>query len=300
MTMRNASTATLNLRGVFPALVTPFSQDGKEVDFQSFERLLRHHMQAGVHGFVVCGSTGEAATLRDGEYLDVVRCARDLTRGKLPCVAGISVSATAKAVELAHDIAELGCEGVLVAAPPYNKPSQIGLIEHMRAVKAACGLSVIAYNIPGRSAVGFSPATLGLLSQEGIISGIKDATGSIDALADTMNLVTSECQVMTGDDSMTLATMAYGGTGSISACANVLPREFVGLTDAWFAGDVDKARSIQLSMLSKLRACFVESNPVPVKTVLALQGIIAHSTVRLPLVPLSLESLAKVKAEFSL
>ena len=293
-------TQKLRLRGVFPALVTPFSHDGACVDYDSLDRLVRFQIDAGVHGVVVCGSTGEAATLTDNEYIDVVTFVRERTKGKLPCVAGISVSATAKAVEVARQIAEIGCDGLLLAAPPYNKPSQAGLIEHVRAVKSGAGLPIIAYNIPGRSAVAFSPATLGILSREGTICGIKEATGSVDVLADTMVLLAPDCQLVTGDDSLTLAVMAYGGTGAISACANVLPREFVSLVDAWVAGDVLKARSIQLSMLGKLRKCFIETNPVPVKTVLSLMGIIAHPTVRLPLVALADSSLSAVRLEFGL
>jgi 4-hydroxy-tetrahydrodipicolinate synthase len=288
------------LRGVFTALVTPFSKDGLSIDYESLKRLLSFQIGAGVHGVVVCGSTGEAATLSDAEYVEVVSFVRQYTAGKIPCVAGISVSATAKAIELSRQIAEIGCDGVLLAAPPYNKPTQVGLIEHVRAVRRASGLPVVAYNIPGRSGVGFSPATLGMLSREGSICGIKDATGSVDALADTMILVDRGCQVVAGDDSLTLAVLAYGGTGAISACANVLPREFVSLVDAWHAGAVERARCEQLAMLKKLRMFFIETNPVPVKTVLALQGIIDHPIVRLPLVPLLEESLAKIKSEFQL
>lgn len=290
----------LSLQGIYTALVTPFSKDGSKIDFDSLEALIKHQLDAKVHGLVACGSTGEAATLTDTEYLEVVSFVREKTLGKVPCIAGISVSATAKAVEIARHAHELGCDGVLLAAPPYNKPSQAGLIEHVRAVSAAARKPIVAYNIPGRSAVGFAPATLGVLSREGVICGIKDATGSIDALADTMGLLDPMCQVVTGDDSLTLAVMAYGGTGAISACANVLPHEFVALTTAWFAEKPAEARRVQLAMIRKIRACFIESNPVPVKTVLALEGIIAHPAVRLPLVPLAPENLAKLKAEFSL
>lgn len=294
------ATHDLKLRGVFPALVTPFSQDGTTVDYASLERLVSVQRDAGVHGVVVCGTTGEGATLTDDEYFDVVKFVREQTRGKLPCIAGISVSATSRATEIARHIAELGCDGILIAAPPYNKPTQAGLVEHVRAVHRAAGLPIVAYNIPGRSAVGFTPASLGALSREGTICGIKDSTGSIDALADTMLVLDKGCQVMSGEDALTLAVLAYGGTGVISACANALPREFVALFDAWSAGATDKARSEQLALVRKVRMLFVETNPVPVKTVLALKGIIAHPTVRLPLVPLSEENMRRLRAEFEL
>lgn len=291
---------TVQFRGVFTALVTPFLKDGAEVDYQSFARLLSFQLEAGVRGVVACGTTGEASTLSEKEYFEVVAFVREGTRGKVPCIAGISVSATSQACEMARHIAELKCDGILLAAPPYNKPTQAGLVEHVRAVHRASKLPILAYNIPGRSAVGFTPNTLGLLAREGTICGIKDSTGSIDLLADTMLLLNQSCQVLSGEDALTLAILAYGGTGVISASANALPREFVSLVDLWQAGEIEKAKNEQLSMLRKLRMLFVETNPVPVKTVLACKGIIDHPTVRLPLVALSEENLTRLQVEFGL
>ncbi len=294
------STPPLDLRGVFTALVTPFTKDGSAVDFKSLEKLIDFQLGAGVQGFVACGSTGEAATLSPQEYVDVVRCVRARTRGVCPCIAGISVSATKLAIDTARAVEELGCDGILLAAPPYNKPSQAGLIEHFRAIADSVETPLIAYNIPGRSGVGFSPATLGTLSKEKLIVGIKESSGSVDALADTMNAVSPSCQVLSGEDSLVLAALAYGGTGVISASANALPKEFVDLTTSFFDGRVADARRAQLAILSRIRTLFVESNPVPVKTVLALQGVISEPTVRLPLVALSAASLKAVRSEFSL
>jgi 4-hydroxy-tetrahydrodipicolinate synthase len=289
---------TLDISGVYTALVTPFSRDGAAVDFRSLGALIEQQLEAGVKGVVVCGSTGEAVTLSDAEYVEVVRFARERTRGRVPCVAGISVSATARASDMAHVVSELGCDGILVATPPYNKPSQEGIIAHFRAVKAATKLPLIGYNIPGRSGVAISPATLGVLSQENLIVGIKESSGSIDALADTMTAIRPECQVVSGDDSLTLAVLAYGGVGVISACANVMPSEFVTICESWERGDTLTAAKIQLEILARIRALFIESNPVPAKTVLALRGVIAESTTRLPLVPLSTASMEKVRSEF--
>jgi 4-hydroxy-tetrahydrodipicolinate synthase len=292
--------ATLSLAGIFTALVTPFSEDGSSVDKSSLEKLVNFQLDAKVAGVVVCGSTGEAATLTDEEYLDVVSSVREFTRGKVPCIAGISVSATARAVQLAHAVAELGCDGILVATPPYNKPSQAGIIAHLKAIREASRLPVIAYNVPGRSGAGISAATMGTLSREGIVIGLKEASGSIDHLADVMSAVEPACQVVSGDDSLVLAAMAYGGVGAISASANALPREFVELTSRYAAGDVVRARKIQLEVLQRVRALFAEANPVPVKAVLAKMGIIAHPTVRLPLTPLSAKSEEVVREAFGL
>ena len=289
-----------NLAGVFTALVTPFSQDGAHVDYESMERLLETQRKAGVSGVVVCGSTGEAATLTDQEYVEVASFVRTKTKGSLPCIAGISVSATARAVEMARNIEELGCDGVLIAPPPYNKPTQTGIVEHFRAISRATALPLIAYNIPGRSGVPIAPTTLGTLSREGLIVGIKESSGSIDSLADTMNLVDPSCQVVSGDDSLTLAVMAYGGVGTISAAANVLPHEIVRQVDAWNSGRAEESRAVQLAMLPKLRALFIESNPIPAKAVLAHMGILAHPTTRLPLTPLLPAHTETVLREFGL
>lgn len=295
-----AQTQEFSLSGVFTALVTPFTRDASAVDYRSLEKLIELQLAAGVQGVVVCGSTGEASTLTQQEYGEVISLVRERTRGSLSCVAGISTSSTMAAIEMAKLIKGIGCDAILVAAPPYNRPTQEGLLEHFRAIAQAVRIPLIAYNIPGRSAVGFTAATLATLSREGLIAGIKESSGSIDLLADIIRAVSPICQVVSGDDSLLLAVLAYGGSGAISASANVLPREFVELTAAYAAERVDEARKLQLKMFSKIRALFIESNPVPVKTVLALQGVIAEQTVRLPLVPLSAASLATLRAEFML
>jgi 4-hydroxy-tetrahydrodipicolinate synthase len=291
---------SLDLRGIYTAIVTPFTKDGEKVDYSSLEALLEYQRKGNVAGIVVCGSTGEATTLSDAEYIDVVKFVRERTLGKMPCVSGISLSSTAKAIEVAKFAEEVGCDGLLVAAPPYNKPMQNGIIEHFRAIHRATSVPIIAYNIPGRSAVSIAPSTLGSLSHEGVICGVKESSGSVDVMADTLALVRQDCQVVSGDDSMTLAVLAYGGVGAISAGANALPVEMSALASAWHRGDAVEARSIQMALLGRLRSLFMETNPVPAKTVLALKGVIAHPTVRLPLVPVSNVSLDKIRAEFAL
>jgi 4-hydroxy-tetrahydrodipicolinate synthase len=289
---------SLTLRGVIPALVTPFTNDGSRVDTKSLGALIEKQIAGKVHGVVACGSTGEASTLSEGEYVEVVKFARELTQGKLPCVAGISVSSTHRAVEMARGIKELGCDAILVATPPYNKPSQAGIIEHFKAIQAASGLPLIAYNVPGRSGVAITPATMGILSQQGIITSIKEASGSIDTLADMMLAVREDCQVLSGDDSLFLATLAYGGRGIISVVANAFPEEMVALYDAFERGDTAQARRLQLGLLPRMRAAFVEANPVPIKSALARMGVIESDAVRLPLTPLAPANVERVCQEY--
>jgi 4-hydroxy-tetrahydrodipicolinate synthase len=289
---------SLTLRGVLPALVTPFTKDGSRVDTKSLGALIEKQIAGKVHGVVACGSTGEASTLSEAEYVEVVKFAREVTQGKLPCVAGISVSSTHRAVQMARSIKELGCDAILVATPPYNKPSQAGIIEHFKAIQAASGLPLIAYNVPGRSGVAITPATLGALSQQGIISAIKEASGSVDLLADTMLTVRRDCQVLSGDDSLFLATLAYGGRGIISVVANAFPGEMVALYDAFERGDNAEACRLQLGLLPRIRAAFIEANPVPIKAALARMGVIENDAVRLPLTPLAPGNFERVCKEY--
>jgi 4-hydroxy-tetrahydrodipicolinate synthase len=294
------NTSSLSLRGVFPALVTPFTADATAVDTDSLRGLVQRLLSAGVAGFVACGSTGEAATLTDSEYAQVLRVVREAARGAVPVVAGISVSSTARAVELAQVAHGAGMDGLLIATPPYNKPSQAGIREHFRALQRAVPLPLIAYNIPGRSAVAVAPTTVATLAQEGTIIGIKESSGSIDTIAELALRLPSSCQMVTGEDALTFALLAYGGVGAISAAANVLARELVEIVAACERGEYPTARRLQLQLLGRIKALFVESNPVPAKTVLALQGVIKHPTVRLPLTPLSSVSVELIKQEFSL
>jgi 4-hydroxy-tetrahydrodipicolinate synthase len=292
------ASASLILRGVVPALVTPFTKDGSAIDKRSLTNAIDSLLAAKVHGIVACGSTGEASTLSDDEYIEVVSIARDATAGKVPCIAGISASSTSRAVAMAKVIKELGCDGILVATPPYNKPSQAGIIEHFRAIYAATGLPLIAYNVPGRSGVAITSATLGALSRQGIIASIKEASSSIDSVADILVAVTPECQVLLGDDALFLPGLAYGARGIITVTGNACPNEMVALYDAFERGDTAEARRLQLDLLARCRASFIESNPVPIKAALAMKQIIAHDTVRLPLVPLAPENLERVRREF--
>jgi 4-hydroxy-tetrahydrodipicolinate synthase len=275
-------------QGVFPALITPFTQSGDGVDFDSLAKLVELQIAAGVDGLVVCGSTGEALTLTDAEYAKVLQFVVHQSRGRVPCIGGVSQSSTARAVEAARIVHSSGCAAVLVATPPYNKPNQVGIALHMREIAKHSSLPVIAYNIPGRSAASISPTTLGELAKEGTICAVKESSGSLDTVLDVLsNVSPTPCTVFSGEDAFTFAVLAHGGHGVISASANALPHEFVKMYAAWKSGDLAAARAIQFALLPRIRHLFIESNPVPVKSVLAWQGVIAHGTVRAPLTPLS-------------
>lgn len=221
--------------------------------------------------------------LSDAEYELVVRRVRERVPPGRSCIAGISVSSTARAIELAKAALRSGVDGLLVASPPYNKPSQLGIKQHLQAIHSACGLPIIAYDIPGRTGVALHASTIGELARDGTIVGLKDASGSLDHVLDVLACVPPDFAVLSGEDSLTLPTMACGGRGVISATANVAPEKFVALTSSFAAGDLTTAKRLQLELLPLIRLAFSETNPVPVKGTLARMGVLSSGAVRLPL-----------------
>jgi 4-hydroxy-tetrahydrodipicolinate synthase len=284
------------LQGTLTAIVTPFTADSSAVDYDSFGKLLEFQIASGVSGIVVCGSTGEAATLNDDEYRKVVSFCREATRQKVLCIAGVGTNSTLRACEMATLLDGIGVDGILLVAPPYNKPSQEGIAEHFRRVKKSTRLPLIAYNIPGRSAVNILPQTLARLAEEGCIEGIKESSGSMDQVMDIAALCCKKASLLSGEDSLVTATMSCGGRGVISASANVIPSIFVELTRAALAGDFAGSLEKQFEALPVVRSMFIETNPVPAKAALKELGLIKHASVRLPLLEASGETLSKLRA----
>lgn len=272
------------LRGVYPAIVTPFSADGSKVDFDSLKRLVHFVLGGGAAGIVVCGSTGEAATLSDAEYHAVVRAAREYAGKGGACIAGIGTNNTARAAQMAAELEDAGLDGLMVVAPAYNKPPQSGIVAHFREVRRATKLPIIAYNVPGRTAVNILPATVAQLVSDGIIIGLKEASGSVDQALDILAKVGGKLALLSGEDSLTQALMATGAQGVISVAANVFPAECAAVVRLMAEGAVSQAAALQLKLLPLIRSMFMETNPIPVKTALALRRVIASPTLRLPLV----------------
>lgn len=289
-----------NLKGTIPALVTPFTLDGSAIDYESLTSLIEWHIRAGVSGVVVSGSTGEAATLSEQEYADLVNAAVKICNGKIPCIVGIGSNSTDKAAKQASLLEQLGADAILLVAPPYNKPPQDGIFAHFAKVKAASSLPIIAYNVPGRTSVNILPKTIARLAADGIIIGLKEASGSQDQLMDIYALVGDKISLLSGEDSLVHATMTCGGRGTISASANVAPEMFVEITEAALSGNFSASLKAQVRALPIVRAMFAETNPIPVKTALALRGAIKHPTVRLPLVPASAQTVELIKGALQL
>jgi 4-hydroxy-tetrahydrodipicolinate synthase len=267
-------------KGSLTALVTPFR--GGAVDTRALGELVEAQIAGGTHGLVPCGSTGESATLTHEEHVEVVRHVVRVARGRVPVIAGTGSNSTAEAIRLTRGAEEAGADGALLISPYYNRPTQEGIYRHYAAVAEATKLPLIVYNIPGRTASNIAPETIGRLARVPNIVGVKEATGSLAQVIETIAAAGPDFAVYAGDDILTLPIIAAGGKGAISVAGNVLPREFADFCEAALAGDLERSRKAMYHLLPLIRAMSLEVNPIPVKTALVLMGRCADEF-RLPL-----------------
>lgn len=266
------------------ALVTPFADDGR-LDERMLRELVRFHLREGTDALVVNGSTGEAPTLSPAEQRRavevVVEAAADAPRC-VPVIAGLGGSDTAAVVALARGAREAGADAVLLSPPPYNKPTQPGILAHFRAVLDAADLPLIVYNVPGRTACNILPATVEALADDARVVGVKEASGDIAQVAELARRVGERLAIYSGNDDQIVPLLALGGRGVISVLANVAPADTSRMVHAFLEGAVAEARALQLRYLPLVAALFREPNPVPVKAALELLGF-AVGRPRLPL-----------------
>ncbi len=285
----------MKFEGCYTALATPFSLDGV-LDEEAYRRMIHRQMAGGVAGLVPCGSTGEAATLLHEEYRHAISVCVQEARGKIPVIAGVGSNSTAKAVALAKEAADLGAHALLVLAPYYNKPTQEGIILHFKAIAAAVRLPLMAYNIPGRTAVNILPKTLARMAREiPSVVAVKEASGSVDQIGEVLSMVPHNFSVLSGDDALTLPLISIGAKGVVSVLSNVAPRQMVQLCAAALKGDLAHARAIHLKSQPLIKALFIETNPIPVKAALEMMHL-CRGEPRLPLTPLSAEHRPALKA----
>ncbi|MHB1168772.1 MAG: 4-hydroxy-tetrahydrodipicolinate synthase [Longimicrobiales bacterium] len=263
------------------ALVTPFDAHG--VNETTLRALVRFHHAEGTDALVVCGSTGEAATMSPEEQRQATAIVVDENGGRLPVIVGCGGSDTAAVARLAVQAREAGADAVLLSAPPYNKPSQQGLVAHFRHVIDTVDLPAVIYNVPGRSAVNILPATLATIAEDERVIGVKEASGDISQVAEVARLVGHRIALWSGNDDQILPLLAFGGSGVISVLANVAPRATSRIVKAYLDGNHDEARTLQLQYLPLIHALFVEPNPIPVKTAVGWMGFDV-GPLRLPLV----------------
>ena len=278
--------------GSMVALVTPFKNGA--VDWQSLEALVEFHIQNGTHGIVPCGTTGESATLNHQEHDDVIRAVIKNVKKRVPVIAETGSNSTDEAVRLTREAEKSGADGALMISPYYNRPTQEGIYQHYRKVASEVGIPIIIYNIPGRTGSKIEPETLARLSEIENVAGVKEATGSVDQAIDVIRLCGDRLAVYSGEDSLIFSLMALGGKGVISTVANVAPKETAQLTEACLNRNWEKGREIQFKLMPLIRSLFLESNPIPVKTALALMGK-CSGDLRLPMTPMAEGNVKKLR-----
>ncbi len=279
-------------KGSIVAIVTPFNNG--TVDEKKLRELVDFQIENGTDAIVACGTTGESSTLDNEEHLNVIKIVFDQAKGRVPVIAGTGSNSTAEAIHLTREAKAIGVAGVLLVTPYYNKPTQEGMYRHYLAIADAVEIPQILYNVPGRTAVNLLPETVARLAGHKNIVAIKEATGSLQQASEVLALCGDQIDVFSGDDFITFPMMACGAKGVISVTANIMPKAIADLTDAFYAGDLDKARKLHLDTLKISNAMFIESNPIPVKTALALMGKCSDE-VRLPLAPMGDANKAKLE-----
>jgi 4-hydroxy-tetrahydrodipicolinate synthase len=271
--------------GSIVAIVTPMAESG-EIDHAAWDRLLDWHLENGTDAIVVVGTTGESPTVTLDEAAELVRRAAARLDGRLPVIAGSGTNSTATTIERTRRLAEAGADAVLVVTPYYNKPTQEGLYRHYVAVAEASAVPVILYNVPARTGVDLLPGTVERLAAHPRIVALKEATGSLQRLAELQQRCGDELEFLSGDDPIAAEAMLAGARGVISVTANVAPRAMHELTAAALAGDAALARELDARLQVLHRAMFVESNPIPAKWAVQELGLIPGG-IRLPLTPLA-------------
>lgn len=279
-------------RGAGTALATPFTTDA--IDEPALRRLVAWQIEQGIHFLVPCGSTGEAATMTPDEQRRVVEITVEVAAGRLPVVAGAGANDTARAIELSRMMAAAGATHLLHVSPMYNKPPQRGIVAHFRAIADVAERPVILYNVPGRTGSNVAAESTLELAEHPNIVAVKEASGTLDQVAEIIRNRPDGFAVLSGDDALTLAILAEGGDGVISVTSNAVPAQVAALCDAAARGDFASARLLHQRLADWTAAAFVESNPIPVKAALSLMGL-CDNHLRLPLVPLASHLVPRVR-----
>ena len=272
--------------GAGVAIATPFRQDGS-IDYDAFDRLIEYQIENGTDAIIVCGTTGESATLSEKEHMEVVKHCIKRVNHRVPVVAGAGSNATHTAVELSKESEEFGADALLSVTPYYNKGTQDGMVRHFTAVSEAVNIPIIVYNVPSRTGSNISPQSMAKLVRETKnVRGIKDATGDLAQCAMTMHLCGDALEVFAGNDDVIVPVMALGGKGVISVLSNIAPKQTHDICIKCLEGDFKTAGKMQAEAMPLIKALFCEVNPIPVKYGLELLGFSSMS-LRLPLTEMS-------------
>lgn len=259
-------------QGAGVALITPM-KDNLEVNYDKLDELLEEQIAEGTDAIIICGTTGESATMTEQEHMDVIKFAIDRVNHRIPVIAGTGSNCTATAVQLSKESADAGADGLLVVTPYYNKATQQGLIAHYTAIANAADAPVILYNVPSRTGCAMQPQTIATLVRDvDNIVGVKEASGDISNVAQIMHLTQGNIDLYSGNDDQIVPLLSLGGIGVISVVSNVAPRYVHDMVMKYLEGDVKTAAQMQLDSLPLYKALFCEVNPIPVKAAMNMQG----------------------------
>jgi 4-hydroxy-tetrahydrodipicolinate synthase len=280
-------------RGTFTAVVTPFRNG--DVDFTALAKLIESQIAAGITGLIAVGTTGESPTLTHDEKHEIIERTIKIAKGRCQVIAGAGTNSTRDSIEATKFAEKAGADGALLVAPYYNKPSQEGLFRHFKAIAEVTKLPIMLYNIPGRCGVDIGPDTVVRLAQScrNIVS-IKEASGSVERVAELRRRLPNEFTILSGDDGLTLPFMAVGAAGVVSVASNLFPSELCALVRACESGDFKSAENLHRKMGPIFKDLFIEPNPVPAKTALAWRGAISFE-VRLPLCEMTEANQARLR-----
>ena len=279
--------------GAATALITPLTENG--IDYEAFGKLIDWQIDCGIGGLVICGTTGEASTLNDEEHISAIAYAAKRINKRVPLIAGTGSNDTAHAIKLAQLAEQAGADSLLVVTPYYNKTSQRGLIKYYTDIANAVSIPLILYNVPSRTGVNIEPATFAALAEHPNIVAIKEASGNLSKIIDTMALVNGKLDLYSGNDDQITPLLSLGGCGVISVLSNLLPAETQELCMSFMRGDVCKSIAMQYQYLELVHALFSDVNPIPVKAAMAAMGF-CEDYLRAPLLPMEETAKAKLLA----
>ena len=280
--------------GMATAIVTPMTRDG--IDYEALGRFLEFQIENGINAIVVMGTTGENATLEPEEQKEVIRFTVERAAGRVPVIAGTGTNNTEHVLANTKAACEVGADAILVVTPYYNKATQNGLIAHFTTIADASSVPVILYNVPGRTGCNLLPKTVAKLAQHPNIVAIKEATGNMSQMVELGSLCGDMIDVYSGEDALTVPMLSMGAAGTISVLSNVVPKEAVAMTDAFFAGNLKEAAALQCKLLPLTNALFSEVNPIPVKAAVSAMGY-GKEYLRMPLTPMEDATRAVLYAE---
>ncbi|MFA5271822.1 MAG: 4-hydroxy-tetrahydrodipicolinate synthase [Candidatus Omnitrophota bacterium] len=280
-------------KGSIVAIVTPFKND--KIDEAVLRKLVEFHIKNGTSAIVPCGTTGESATLTYEEHDRVIEICIEAGKGKIPIIAGTGSNSSAEAIMITQHAQKAGADASLQVAPYYNKPTQKGLYEHFKAIAESVKIPIILYNIASRTGVNIEPETIARLVRDcKNIVAVKEASGNLEQMSRVKALCGKDFDLLSGDDALTLPVLSIGGTGVISVVANIVPQEVADLVSAFEKGDIKKAQSIHAKLLPLIKAMFIETNPISVKTAMGLMKL-CEPDLRLPMCSMLAENEAKLK-----